>query len=333
MSEAVDISGTERAAIFLMSLSEQEAAEIMRHMPLSEVQKIGQAMATMQNVSRAQADNVLLHFASNVETQAPMVGRSPQSLKRLLTKTLGQEKASSLVERLVDDKPKGLESLQMMDPKEITEIILHEHPQVIAIVLAGLDATKAAQVVTELPRSMSTDIVERIAKMEEIPQHAITELDNVLQDRFSHSTGFKSTEIGGIRSAAEILNILDKHIEEKVLEELDERDPPLKQEIEESMFVFDNLLDADDRGIQALVREVTSDVLVTALKGADEAVQDKVFGNMSKRAAELLRDDLDAKGPVRITDVEDAQKQIVAAARQLVDDGKMMMGSGGNDFV
>jgi len=188
-------------------------------------------------------------------------------------------------------------------------------------------------VVTELPRKMSTDIVQRIAKMEEIPQHAITELDSVLQDRFSQSSGFKSTEIGGIRNAAEILNVLDKHIEEKVLEELDERDPPLKQEIEENMFVFDNLLDSDDRGIQALVREVTSDVLVTALKGADEAVQDKVFGNMSKRAAELLRDDLEAKGPVRITDVEDAQKQLVAAARQLVDDGKMVMGGGGNDFV
>jgi flagellar motor switch protein FliG len=333
MAEAASVSGTERAAIFLMSLSEQEAAEIMRHMPLSEVQKIGKAMATMQNVSRKQADDVLLHFASNVESQAPMVGRSPQSLKRLLTRTLGEDKAAGLVDRLVDDAPRGLESLQMMDPKEITEIVLHEHPQVIAIVLAGLEPQKAADVVAELPRKMSTDIIERIARMEEIPQHAIAELDNVLQDRFSQSTGFKSTEIGGVRNAAEILNILEKHIEEKVLQELEEKDPPLKQKIEESMFVFENLLDADDRGIQALVREVTSDVLVTALKGADEAIQEKIFGNMSKRAAELLRDDLGAKGPVRITDVEEAQKQIVAAAKQLVDDGKMMMGSAGNDFV
>jgi len=333
MAEAASISGSERAAIFLMSLNEAEAAEIMRHMPVNEVQKIGQAMATLKNVSREQADKVLEGFASSVETQAPLTGTSPQSLKRLLSKSLGEEKATSLMERFIDDSPKGLESLQMMDPKEITEIILREHPQVIAIVLAGLEPEKSAKVITELPRKMSSDIVERIAKMQEIPTNAIIELDNVMQHRFSQSVGFKSTEIGGVRNAAEILNILDKEIEQKVIEELDERDPPLSQEIQDNMFVFDNLLDADDRGIQALVREVTSEVLIMALKGADEGIQDKIFGNMSKRAAELLRDDLDAKGPVRVTDVEEAQKQIVAAARQLVDDGKLMIGSGGNDFV
>ncbi len=305
----------------------------MRHMPVGEVQKIGQAMATLKNVSRSQADEVLEGFASSVETQAPLSGASPQALKRLLSKSLGEEKANSLMERFVDDQPKGLESLQMMDPREITEIVLREHPQVIAIVLAGLEPHKSAKVISELPRKMSSDIVERIAKMEEIPTHAILELDNVMQHRFSQSVGFKSTEIGGIRNAAEILNILDKDIEEKVIEELDERDPPLSQEIQDNMFVFDNLLEADDRGIQALVREVTSEILITALKGADEAIQEKIFGNMSKRAAELLRDDLDAKGPLRITDVEEAQKQIVSAARKLVDDGKLMLGSGGNDFV
>lgn len=332
MAEAAEISGSERAAIFLMSLAEAEAAEIMRHMPVSEVQKIGQAMATLKNVSRSQADNVLETFATSVETQASLTGASPQSLKRLLSRSLGEEKASSLMDRF-DDNPRGLESLQMMDSKEITKIILHEHPQVIAIVLAGLEPHKSAQVITELPRKMSSDIVERIAKMQEIPTQAIIELDNVMQHRFSQSGGFKSTEIGGIRSAAEILNILEKDIEEKVFEDLDQRDPPLSQEIQDSMFVFDNLLDADDKGIQALVREVTSEILITALKGADDAIQEKIFSNMSKRAAELLRDDLDAKGPVRITDVEEAQKQIISAARKLVDDGKLMIGTGGNDFV
>jgi len=333
MVEAATISGSERAAIFLMSLNEAEAAEIMRHMPISEVQKIGQAMATLKNVSRDQADNVLEAFATSVETQAPLTGSSPQALKRLLSKSLGDEKAASLMERFVDDQPKGLESLQMMDAKEITEIILHEHPQVIAIVLAGLEPQKSAKVITELPRSMSTEILERIATMQEIPTQAILELDNVMQHRFSQSVGFKSTEIGGVRNAAEILNILEKDIEEKIIEELDQRDPPLSQEIQDNMFIFDNLLDADDRGIQALVREVTSEILITALKGADEAIQEKIFGNMSKRAAELLRDDLDAKGPLRIADVDEAQKQIVSAARKLVDDGKLMIGSGGNDFV
>ncbi len=333
MADTAAISGSERAAIFLMSLNESEAAEIMRHMPVGDVQKIGQAMATLRNVSRTQADQVLANFTSSIETQAPLSSASPQSLKRLLSKSLGEDKATSLMERFVDDQPKGLESLQMMDPKEITEIVLHEHPQVIAIVLAGLDPAKSAKVISELPRKMSTDIITRVAKMQEIPQDAIIELDNVMQHRFSQSGGFKSTEIGGVRSAAEILNILEKDIEQKVIEELDERDPSLSQEIQDSMFVFENLLEADDRGIQALVREVTSDVLILALKGADETIQDKIFGNMSKRAAELLRDDLEAKGPVRITDVEEAQKEIVAAARKLVDDGKLMIGTGGNDFV
>ena len=327
------ISGSERAAIFLMSLNEAEAAEIMRHMPVGEVQKIGQAMATLQNVSRDQADTVLENFALSIESQAPLVGSSPQSLKRLLSKSLGEEKAESLMERFGTDHPKGLDSLRMMDPKEITEIILHEHPQVISIVLAGLEPDKAANVISELPRSMASEIVERIAKMHEIPVQAIMELDNVMQHRFSQSTGFKSTEIGGVRKAAEILNILEKDIEEKVIEELDQRDPPLSQEIQDNMFIFDNLLDADDRGIQALVREVTSEVLIMALKGADDAIQEKIFNNMSKRAAELLRDDLEAQGPLRISDVEEAQKQIVAAARKLVDDGKLMIGTGGNDFV
>lgn len=333
MGDTAEISGSERAAIFLMSLNESEAAEIMRHMPVGDVQKIGHAMATLKNVSRIQADQVLANFTTNIETQAPLAAASPQSLKRLLSKSLGEDKAASLMDRFVDDQPKGLESLQMMDPKEITEIVLHEHPQVIAIVLAGLDPAKSAQVIAELPRKMSSNIIERVAKMQEIPQDAIIELDNVMQHRFSQSSGFKSTEIGGVRNAAEILNILDKEIEQKIFEELDERDPPLSQEIQDSMFVFENLLEADDKGIQALVREVTSDVLILALKGADEAIQDKIFGNMSKRAAELLRDDLDAKGPVRITDVEEAQKEIVAAARKLVDDGKLMLGTGGNDFV
>jgi len=316
-----------------MSLSEHEAAEIMKHMPVSEVQRLGQAMASLRQVSRSDADEVLGSFTSSVETQAPLAGGSPQFLKRLLSKSLGEDQANTLMERLTDDKPTGLESLHIMDAKEVTEIILREHPQVIAIVLAGLGAQKAAEVIHQLPARMATDIIARIGKMDEVPQSAITELDEVMRQRFSQSSGFKVTTMGGIRSAAEILNILGKEIEQKVIADLDESDPPLSQEIQENMFVFENLLDADDKGIQALVREVTSEMLITALKGADEPMQDKIFKNMSKRAAELLQSDLEATGPVRITDVEEAQKAVVAAARKLADDGKLILGSAGNDFV
>ncbi|MDJ0927112.1 MAG: flagellar motor switch protein FliG [Gammaproteobacteria bacterium] len=333
MTDVTNLSGPERAAIFLMSLSEEEAAGIMQHMAVSEVQKLGQAMAQMRKVTRAQADTVLANFTDSVESEAPLVGRSPQSLKRLLTSSLGEERATSLMDRIVDDEPRGLDSLQLMEAKEIAEIIHREHPQVIAIVLAGLEPKKSSQVISELPSRLGTDVVTRIAKMEEVPQSAIEELDEVMQQRFSQSGGFKVTAMGGIRNAAEILNAVEKELGGKIISELDERDPPLSQEIQDSMFVFENLMDVDDRGIQALVREITSDVLVIALKGAEEELQEKIFKNMSKRAAELLRDDLEAKGPVRISDVEDAQKQIVQTTRRLADDGTIMIGGGGDDFV
>ncbi len=333
MAELANLSGSERAAIFLMSLSEEEAAGIMQHMAVGEIQKLGQAMARLQNVSREQADQVLGTFAHSVETEAPLVGRSPQSLRRLLTRSLGEERATGLLERIVDDEPRGLDSLQLMDPKEITEIIHREHPQVISIVLAGLDSKKSAKVLAQLPKAFATEVITRIAKLGEVPQSAIEELDEVLQQRFSQASGFKVKAMGGIRNAAEILNTVDKETGQKIITELDERDPPLSQEIQDNMVVFENILDIDDRGIQALVREITSDVLVLALKGAEEALQEKIFSNMSKRAAELLKDDLEAKGPVRVSEVEDAQKLIVQTVRKLADDGTIMLGGGGDDFV
>jgi flagellar motor switch protein FliG len=333
MAENQQLSGSERAAIFLMSLSEKEASEVMKHMPVSEVQRLGKAMASLRKISKGQADSVLTQFASNVEGDATMVGRSATSIKRLLTTSLGEEKAAKVLDRIVDDQPRGLDSLQMMEAKEVTEVIHHEHPQVIAVVLAGLDSRKAAEVISQLPVRLSTDVVTRIARMDEIPQQTIEELDEVMQQRFSQSTGFKATAMGGVRSAAEILNMVGKDIENQILESLNQENAVLSQEIQDNMFVFDNLLAVDDRGIQALVREVTTDVLVVALKGADVALQEKIFKNMSKRAGEMLKSDLEAKGPVRITDVEVAQKEIVTVARRLADEGTIMLGTGGDDFV
>ena len=328
-----DLSGSERAAIFLMSLSEKEAAEVMKHMPVGEVQRLGKAMASLRKVSRGEADSVMTQFTSNVESEAALVSRSPAFLKRLLTTSLGEEKASKVLDRIVDGQPKGLDSLQLMEAKEVAEVIGREHPQVVAVVLAGLDTKKAAAVISQLPVRLSTDVVTRIARMDEIPQHTIEELDEVMQQRFSQSTGFKVTAMGGVRSAAEILNMVEKEVEHQILENLNQENAVLSQEIQENMFVFDNLLAVDDRGIQALVREVTTDILVVALKGADQALQEKIFKNMSKRAGEMLKSDLEAKGPVRIAEVEAAQKEIVTIARRLADAGTIMLGSGGDDFV
>ena len=254
---------------------------------------------------------MLHNFTENVESEAPLVGRSPRFLKKLLTSSLGEERANTLYDRLVEGEAKGLDSLQLMEAKEVTEIIQGEHPQVIAIVLAGLEPSKAGQIVAQLPVRQATDIVTRIARMDEVPENAIAELDEVLQHRFKQSGTLKMTNMGGIRSAATILNQVQKEMEKKIVEELDQANAALSQQIQENMFIFENLLEVDDRGIQALVREVTTDTLVIALKGADPALQDKIFRNMSKRAAELLKSDLEAKGPVKLSDVEIAQKDVV----------------------
>jgi flagellar motor switch protein FliG len=332
MSDTASLSGAERAAVFLMSLSEREAAEVMKHMPVREVQRLGKAMAQLKKVSRGQADNVLQQFTDGVETDAPLVSRSPKFLKKVLTGSLGEERASALMDRIVDDDSRGLESLHLMEAKEVTDVIHREHPQVISIVLAGLEPNKAAQVIAQLPLRLATDVVARIARMDEVPENAIAELDEVMQDRFKHSTAFKVTNMGGVRSAASILNQVQKDMEKKIIEELDQTHGALSQQIQENMFIFENLLDIDDRGIQALVREITTDALVIALKGAEPALQEKIFRNMSKRAGELLRSDLEAKGPVKLADVEAAQKDIVATARRLVDEGAIVL-AGSNEFV
>ncbi|MGI9343783.1 MAG: flagellar motor switch protein FliG [Gammaproteobacteria bacterium] len=333
MINVQDLNGSDRAAIFLMSLEEREATEVLKHMPVAQVQKIGQAMAGLEKVSREEADEVLSYFTHIVESEAPLSGRSPQFLKRLLSGSLGEDQANTLLESLAGDAPTGLDSLQLMESKQVAELIRQEHPQVMAIVLAGLETKKSAEIISQLPTRVSADIIGRIAKLEEVPQHAIEELDEVLRERSSTSTGYKVQAIGGVRAAAEILNASNKDSGKKILEDLDERDADLSEEIQENMIVFENLRTLDDRGMQALLREVTSESLVMALKGAEEALKSKVFGNMSKRAAELLQDDLEAKGPVRVSEVEEAQKEIVSIARRMSDEGTLQLGTGSDDFI
>lgn len=333
MVNVQDLNGSDRAAIFLMSLEEHEAAEVLKHMPVAQVQKIGQAMAGLSKVSREEADEVLSYFTHIVESEAPLSGRSPQFLKRLLSGSLGEDQAASLLESLAGDAPSGLDSLQLMESKQVAELIRQEHPQVMAIVLAGLETKKSAEIIAQLPTRVSSDIIARIAKLEEVPQHAIEELDDVLRERSSTSPGYKVQAIGGVRAAAEILNATHKESGKNIIEDLDERDAELSEEIQESMIVFENLKTLDDRGMQALLREVTSETLIVALKGAEEVLKEKIFNNMSKRAAELLQDDLEAKGPVRVSEVEDAQKEIVSIARRLADDGTLQLGAGSDDFV
>lgn len=334
MAEDSGVSGTERAAILLMSLGEQEAAAVLRSMPMREVQKLSKVMATMKGVSRGHADSVLQNFAHSVDNELDVGGGSPDYLRKVLSSSLGEERAGNIIERVIqDNEPKGLESLQLMEAREVTEMIRSEHPQIIAIVMARLDQEQAAEVLAQLPPAVGTDVIERIARLEEVPQAALEELDEIVEQQFSRASGFKSAAIGGTKTAAEILNLVDSSFESEIMDALEKEDPELSQEIQDKMFVFENLLDVDDRGIQALAREVTSDVLVMALKGADADMRDKIFRNMSKRAVEILESDLEAKGPVRLSEVEEAQKEIVNAARRLADDGSLILGKGGEEYV
>ena len=316
-----------------MSLGEQNAAKVMKLIDVRDVQKLSQTMTTLGSVTRRDADQVLSEFTGNLENEAPLAVGSRPFLKRLLSKSLGPEQASPLVDRLFAGQNGALESLQLMELAEVVETIQSEHPQVVAITLAGLDAEKAAQILAELPVSMGAQVISRIARMEEIPQGALEEIDSVMQQKFSQGDRHQAKTMGGLRSAAEILNMAEKDVESAVIEEFSKEDAALCQQVQDSMLVFESLEEVDDRGIQALVREVDTGTLVTALKGASSGLRDLIVRNMSKRAGSMLLSDLEAKGPVRISEVEEAQKSIVAVAKNLADEGTLILGNTADDFV
>ena len=267
-----------------------------------------------------------------VENQTALGIDSEERIKKMLTRALGEEKAGGLIDRiLLGRSSKGLEALKWMDARSVAEIIRLEHPQIVSIVLAYLDSDHASEVLSLLPERIRPDILMRIASLDGIPPQALHELDEIMERQFSGNTNVKSSSVGGLKCAANILNFMDSSVEQDVMENINEIDAELGDKIQELMFVFDNLAEIDDRGIQALLREVSSESLILALKGADEVLKEKIFGNMSKRAAEMLRDDLEAKGPVRLSEVEAAQKEILAIARRLADSGEIVLGGKGQE--
>lgn len=327
--------GAQRAAIFLMSIGEDDAAAVLRHMGPKEVQRVGAAMATLSNVSKNDVGGVLDGFMQSVEDHTALGVGAEDYIRKMLIQALGEEKASGLIDRiLLGHNSKGLESLKWMDPRAVAEIIRLEHPQIMAIVLSHLDPDQAADVLACLPERARPDVLMRIASLDGIQPSALQELDDILEKQFSGNASIQSSSVGGLKSAANILNFMDSSMESRVMEQIGATDAALGEKIQELMFVFDNLVEVDDRGIQSLLREIQSDQLVVALKGADDAIREKIFRNMSKRAGEMLRDDLEAKGPVRLSDVETAQKEILAVARRMAEAGEIALGRhGGDEYV
>ncbi len=322
-----DLSGVEKAAILMLGLGEKAAAQVLRYLEPDEVQKVGEVMAQLEKVSRPQLEAVVAHFVEQINQEPTIAVDAEAFVRNTLVEAFGVEKAASLIDRIVT-KPnsKGIETLKWLDPRAIAEIFRFEHPQIVAIVLSYLNNEQAAQVLEHFPEERRADILLRIATLEGVQPSALEELDEILERQYAGGFGLTSPASDGVEIAANILNLIDPDVESQITEFLEQTDKELAQKIQESMFVFENLLDVDDRGIQTLLREVQSETLLLALKGADPAVRDKIFRNMSARAAEMLRDDLEAKGPVRLSEVEEAQKEILATAKRLADAGEIVLG-------
>ncbi len=327
-------SGTDRAAILLLTLGEQEAAQVLKHMGAKEVQRIGAAMAKLANVSRGEVHSVVSEFSSAVESQTSVGVGAEDFLRKVLVDALGHEKASSIIDRIsIGRSTKGLEALKWMDARAVAELIRLEHPQIIAIVLAYLEPDQSAEILTCLPANMRSDIMVRIATLDGVQPSALTELDDIMEKTFAGKGTTRTSALGGAKAAANIINNLEPSQEGVIMEQITQTDEALGSRIQDLIFVFDNLLEIDDRSMQELLRQVSSDRLLLAMKGCEDAMKDKIFKNMSQRAAEMLKDDLESKGPVRISEVESAQKEILQTARKLAESGTIQLGGKGDEYV
>lgn len=333
--QARKLSGTEKAAVFLRSLGEDDASAILKHMTPKEVTRVGEAMASLSNVNREDVQTVLDIFVTTVEEETGLGIGSHDYVRKMLVGALGEEKAGSILDRILSgSNTSGLEQLRWMDARGIYEIIRLEHPQIIAIVCSFLEPDQSAEVLNLFPDRDQANILLRIATLDGVQPTALTELNEILEKQFSGNQGGQTTSVGGLKTAADILNFVEGSAEAAIMEKIKESEPDLGQNIEDLMFVFDNLIDLDDRGFQTLMREIQTDQLQLALKGSDDNLKEKFLTNMSQRAAEMMRDDLEAMGPVRLSDVETAQKTILSAARSLSDKGEIMLGGGaGDEFV
>ena len=326
------LEGVEKAAILLLSLSEEDAAQILKHLEPKQVQKLGAEMAKVDDMTQTKITSVHKHFIEEIQNYSTIGFQSQDFVKRALTAALGEDKAANLIDQiLMGSGAKGLDSLKWMDSKQVASIIRNEHPQIQTIVLSYLEPEQSAEILAQFPEKVRLDLLMRIANLEEVQPAALQELNEIMEKQFAGQAGTQAAKMGGLKSAANIMNYLDTAIEGQLMDAIREQDEEMSQQIQDLMFVFDNLVDVDDKGIQAILREVQQDALLKAIKGADEELKDKIMRNMSKRAAEMLADDLEALGPVRISEVETAQKEILSVARRLSDSGEIMLGGGGGE--
>jgi flagellar motor switch protein FliG len=328
----MDEQGLEDAAILLMSLGEEEAAEVFKHLEPKEVQRLGETIARMKAVPREKVEGVLDKFHNVAAEQSMLVADTDEYVKAVLRKALGEDKANLLIDRILQGSDiTGIESLKWMDASSVAELLRNEHPQIVAAILVHLDFEQSSSVLKCFTERQRNEVLVRIATLDGIQPSALKDLNEVMSKVLAGGDKLKKASLGGVKTAAEIINMLGGSLETSVLDYIREADNELAQKIMDNMFTFDDLEKLDDKAIQALLREVQSESLVIALKGATPELREKIFKNMSTRAAETLREDLESRGPVRLSEVEAEQKELLKTVRRLADEGQIMLGGGGDD--
>ncbi len=329
------LTGTQKSAILMMLLGEDEASEIVRNLSPKEVQHLGTAMYSVQGLDQDTVNAVLDEFLAIIKAQTSLGMGAGNYIRNVMNKALGEDKAQSVLSRIAPStSARPIEILDWMDARSIAELIIDEHPQIIALIISYLDAGQAADVLGLLPESLQSEIVRRIATLQTVGPDALAELESVMQSKFKANASLRAAKVGGVDAAARIMNFTKQNMEQRIMKDISRNDRELMQAITESMFVFDNLIMSDERSLQTLLRSVDNELLVLALKGADEPLREKLFSCMSKRAAANIVDEMEALGPVRLTEVQTAQKEIINVARRMSDEGTIVLaGRGGDDFV
>jgi flagellar motor switch protein FliG len=327
-----DDQGVEDAAILLMSLGEEEAAAVFKHLAPKEVQKLGETIARMKSITRERMDGVLDRFGTVAQSQHVLVQDTDEYVKAVLRKALGEDKANLLIDRILQGSDvTGIESLKWMDASSVAELLRNEHPQIVAAILVHLDFDQSSSVLKSFTERQRNEVLIRIATLDGIQPSALKDLNEVMSKVLAGGEKLKKASLGGVKTAAEIINLMGSSVETSALDYIREADNELAQKIMDNMFTFDDLNKLDDKGFQSLLKEVQSESLIIALKGAAPELREKVFRNMSSRAAETLREDLDSRGPVRVSEVESEQKEMLKIVRRLVDEGQIVLASGGAD--
>ena len=330
----MDDRGLNDAAILLMSLGEEEAAEVFKHLSPKEVQKLGETIARMRAISRDKVDEIVAQFSEDAAAQSLLVSDTGNYVRSVLKRALGDDKASLLIDRILQGGDvSGIESLKWMDPLSVAELLRNEHPQIVAAILVHLDAEQCAAVLMQLSDRQRAEIMLRVATLEGIQPTALKDLNEVLYKVLAGGDKVRKSSLGGVKTAAEIINLLGSGVDASVLESIRSYDADLAQKIMDKMFVFENISKLNSRSIQTVLREVASETLIVALKAASNEMKETILSNMSSRAAEALREDLEARGPMRLSEVEAQQREIIKIVRRLAEEGQIVLGGGADDAL